>query len=332
LYPKVSIITVYWNCTHKRELISDHISSLKAVDYPDYEVIMVDNGSVDETSSLLLSTVGSSKRFKLVRSPVNLYYAGGNNLGYRYTSRDSEYMFLVNPDTVVDPSCIKALVELMERDVHVGVSQPNLGAYAPAFISEDMFTIPVSDFGLLNNEFYPTIVTGALMCVRRRFLMKRGFIFNSVPLQYFDDDVLCVEAWNSGYAVKYYPIYGGRHVGFAFSSSRIAVAHYNTARLLKLERSDSKYRRWLNLIAISDLMKNSLKGLMMLNPEHVTLGALRAAKVYSKMTDVKLSIYNSPYIKVGFREFLTGLFSPKSQAYGLDKNLVIPESISHLVR
>jgi len=331
--PRVSVIVVHWNSARKAELINRHICSLRRVEYENFEVIMVDNGSFDNTYELLSGLTSNDPRFRLCRSPSNLFYAGGNNFGYNYVSEDSEYVFLVNPDTIVARDCFSKMVERLEQDSHVGIAQPYVGVYSPAYMTEDMVTIPITNTEYLGREFYPTLTSGALMVIRRNFLRKRGTIFHSVPLQYFDDDVLCIECWNQGWAVKYYPIIGGEHVGFAFSSSRIGVAHYNTARLLKLIKSNSKYRYAIGLIAGSGLLKNTLTGLVRLDRDHVFTSAYTLAKQLAEKINISLNIYAAPYIPISWSEFLKGQILLKSVVYNQkDLDPIYPKGIASLIK
>ena len=74
----VSIIVPTWNGL---EYIGDCLASLLAQDYPDFEVIVVDNASSDGTPEWI------AERFpaiRLIRNERNLGFAGGNNLALRF--------------------------------------------------------------------------------------------------------------------------------------------------------------------------------------------------------------------------------------------------------
>ncbi|WP_443296130.1 glycosyltransferase [Stygiolobus sp. CP8521M] len=62
------IFIVYYNSEKEGSLLYEHVKALKNLDYPDYEVIMVDNASSDNTFKILSNLISSDSRFKLIRS------------------------------------------------------------------------------------------------------------------------------------------------------------------------------------------------------------------------------------------------------------------------
>ena len=73
-YPLVTIITVNFN---GRNITAELIESLQQISYPNYEIIVIDNGSKEEIDSLKIEF----PEIILIKSPINLGFAGGNNLG-----------------------------------------------------------------------------------------------------------------------------------------------------------------------------------------------------------------------------------------------------------
>lgn len=123
-YPMVSIIVLNWN--GKEETI-ECIESLKNIKYPNYEVIVVDNGSTDGSVEIL------SKKYpniKFIKNKENLGYAEGNNIGIRQAIKNkSIYVLLLNNDTVVDPNLLNELVNVAENDEKIGVVGPTIYNY-----------------------------------------------------------------------------------------------------------------------------------------------------------------------------------------------------------
>jgi GT2 family glycosyltransferase len=130
-HPTVSVVSVNYN---GRSYLDRFLQSVLALDYPPacYRVAIVDNASTDGSVELL------RKQFPqvcLVQAGRNLGFAGGCNLGIRATA--SDYVALVNNDTVVEPSWLRALVEVAESDPRVGL----VG-------SKILFLTPFLDIGL----------------------------------------------------------------------------------------------------------------------------------------------------------------------------------------
>lgn len=96
-YPKVYIIILNWNG------LKDTLECLESVfklDYLNFEVIVVDNGSTDDSVNVILKTY---PQVRLIENRENLGYTGGNNIGMRYAiERDADYIWLLNNDTIVE--------------------------------------------------------------------------------------------------------------------------------------------------------------------------------------------------------------------------------------
>ena len=105
--PLVSIIILNYNAGN---LLLDCVDSIQQTNYNNYEIIVVDNNSTDE------SHVKCSKKFptiSLIENTENLGYCGGNNVGIKYAKGD--YIIILNPDTLVDPNWIKELILAYEK-------------------------------------------------------------------------------------------------------------------------------------------------------------------------------------------------------------------------
>ena len=92
--PFVSILIVNYN---GRKVLGACLNSLRLLEYPGYEVIVVDNASTDGSVELLTEHPNA----RLIQAPSNLGFAGGNNLGL--PSCQGEFVLLLNSDTIVTP-------------------------------------------------------------------------------------------------------------------------------------------------------------------------------------------------------------------------------------
>jgi len=96
------------------------LESFACIDYPNYEVIVLDNGSEDES----VPTV--RERFPwvtLIENKENLGFCRGNNVGLRHVlERDFDYVLLLNSDTKVLPGLLHELVAAMEQDGRIAIA------------------------------------------------------------------------------------------------------------------------------------------------------------------------------------------------------------------
>ena len=114
----VAVVVLSWN---DRELTVRCLDSLASVTYPDARVILVDNGSNDDTVEVVART---SPEVELVRLPTNRGFAGGMNAGIEAALRaDAEHVFLLNNDATVEPGVLQPLVGAVSRSVGAACSQ-----------------------------------------------------------------------------------------------------------------------------------------------------------------------------------------------------------------
>jgi GT2 family glycosyltransferase len=116
---EVSIVIVSWNC---KQLLHNCLQSLlDQVPAHSTEIIVVDNASSDGTPDAVRASFPS---VKLIESGANLGFARGNNVGIEACT--GNYICLINPDVVVDKSCIARMFEYMERHPDIGMLGPKI--------------------------------------------------------------------------------------------------------------------------------------------------------------------------------------------------------------
>jgi len=103
--PRISVIVLSWN---GRAHLERCLESLQAQTCPDFEVVVVDNGSTDGSPDLV------AQRFpavRLIRQATNLGFAAGSNAGIQATS--SEFVATLNNDAWAEPAWLAELVQAL---------------------------------------------------------------------------------------------------------------------------------------------------------------------------------------------------------------------------
>lgn len=119
--PRVSIVILNWNSY--RDTI-ECIESLRKVNYSNYQILVVDNGSTDDSVKMIR---GKFPDVNLIENEKNLGFAGGNNVGIeRSLKSDAKYVMLLNQDTMVDSEFLKELVNVGESDSKIGAVQSKI--------------------------------------------------------------------------------------------------------------------------------------------------------------------------------------------------------------
>ena len=111
-YPKVAIIILNWNGW---EDTIECLESLKKITYPNYEVIVVDNGSEGNDADILEEKYGDY--IKVIRNKENLGFTGGNNVAIYHVLQSKnppDYVFLLNNDAKIEPDCLNVCVRVAQ--------------------------------------------------------------------------------------------------------------------------------------------------------------------------------------------------------------------------
>jgi GT2 family glycosyltransferase len=186
--PRVYIILLNWNGW--KDTI-ECIASLKALRYPNFEIIVVDNASENHSVQEIKNRY---PKLTLIENAENRGFSAGNNTGIRYAlKRDADYVWLLNNDTVVEPEALTPLVDKMEKNPSMGICGSKLiyyhqrdtvqvlggGNYNKWLGVSTHFGkhSPVnSNFDTSEIEKKLDFIVGASMLVSRSFLMDVGLL------------------------------------------------------------------------------------------------------------------------------------------------------------
>ena len=115
--PSVALILLNYNSAHHT---IDCLRSLENVLYENLRILVVDNGSTDDSLAAIRS---ASAGTEIIETGQNLGFAGGNNVGIKHLlASRPEYILLLNNDTLVEPDFLLQLVARMERDPGSGAA------------------------------------------------------------------------------------------------------------------------------------------------------------------------------------------------------------------
>jgi GT2 family glycosyltransferase len=111
-----------WN---GRALTEACIDSVLQLDYPRFDVLVVDNASTDDTVAALRRRFGA--RIEIFENSRNLLFAGGMNVGLeRAIAAGYDAVLLLNNDVTLDPGMLRALLETLQRDARIAAVGPKI--------------------------------------------------------------------------------------------------------------------------------------------------------------------------------------------------------------
>ena len=115
--PLISIVVLNYNAG---DLLINCVESLKKSSYHNFEILIVDNISSDNSQTKCKEKFPD---IKLIQNEKNLGYCGGNNVGINHAKGD--YIVILNPDTIVDSNWLKELIFAYE-EFGEGLYQPKI--------------------------------------------------------------------------------------------------------------------------------------------------------------------------------------------------------------
>jgi len=205
----VSIITVNFR---DASITCALLDSLVHHDYPNIEVIIVDNGSLEDKTEQFLQHFPTAK---VIISKENRGFAGGNNLGMQVATGD--YLFFVNNDTIFEDGLIQNCLDAFTTP-DIGVIAPKIKYFAyPNIIQYAGFTevnpLTARNFTIGNKEKdngqyderkEVPYAHGAAMLLKREVVEKIGEM-PDIYFLYYEELDWCVQIRRSGYKIMFEP-------------------------------------------------------------------------------------------------------------------------------
>ncbi|MEP6710990.1 MAG: glycosyltransferase family 2 protein [Ferruginibacter sp.] len=243
--PFISIVTLNWNGLG---VTLEFLESTRNLTYKNYEIIVVDNGSeIDPTDKIM---AGNYHNTKVVRSPVNLGSAGGNNFGMRHSSPDYDFVFQVNNDAEVTPDLIEKCLEPFYNDASVGVvcpkirfhHNPDVIQYA-GFNKMSMLTGKTTavgslevDKGQYDTPGYTYSAHGCAMMVSKQVIKKVGMMAEKYFV-YYDESDWSARIIKAGYKIYY------QAKGLCFHKESMSMGKQSPIKVHYMTRNRIYYMR-----------------------------------------------------------------------------------------
>jgi len=259
--PRVLVIILNWNGT---EDTLRCLESLRQVEYDNFEVLVIDNGSAPGSADPIEIAF---PEVTLIRNEQNLGFSGGNNVGLRYArDTDSKYVLILNNDTAIDPQFVTELVKVAETDPRIAVvggkviqlEKPDRiwAVYGAVNFCQQLVKVwgynqPVAEF---SSQKEVDFVVGCGMLLSTDAVADVGE-FDELFFAYHDEVDWCKRARDKGYRAVYQPTAIMWHKGCASTGG--FASYYNPALRYLVARNSvlyvKKYARpheWIKFIAI----------------------------------------------------------------------------------
>jgi GT2 family glycosyltransferase len=223
MQPKVSIVILNYNTRH---FLEKFLPSVLATDYENFEVVLADNASKDDSVEFVKTHFPD---ISIITLPQNYGFAGGYNKALAQVKAD--YFVLLNSDVEVTADWLKPLVALAESDIKISAIQPKLldykdktkfeyaggsggfiDKYGYPFCRGRWFNTLETDTGQYNDNREIFWATGACFLIRSRCWQEMGGLDEDF-FAHMEEIDLCWRMKNAGYKNMVCPQSIVYHVG-----------------------------------------------------------------------------------------------------------------------
>lgn len=205
---KVFIVIPNWN---GKKFLTNCLASLRNLDYPDYRVVVVDNGSTDGSVGMLERDFPEAV---VLANRQNEGFAAACNRGIRYgLEKDGDYILLLNNDTVVAQDFLSIMVKAMSEP-DAGIVGPKIyyfdepekiwfagGKFVWWRTSGKHLGWQQADRPEWSGERNCDFITGCAMLIRKEVFAAAGFLYEPYFLTVEDLD-FCYQASKNGWKIK----------------------------------------------------------------------------------------------------------------------------------
>jgi len=282
--PSVSIIIVNFN---GKEFLRRCLASLLTTNYPNFEIIVVDNASTDGSLELIGKLFGSYSCIKAIKNRENLGHAEGCNVGAK--AAKGKYLVFLDSDTeITTGGCIKEnnehsyvpqnwlseLVKVMEGDESIGIAQAKMVlAKDSRFLDYTCVAIDAlgtwhATYGLKEDELkhnFEILAASSGCCIVRKEVFEEVGGFDSDYFIYDDDTDFSLRTRLLGYKVVLVPSAVIVHRGGVLRGiNPRTVYHSAKNRVCTMLKNYELRNLWWRFLVLSFLMSMVSVGFLLL--------------------------------------------------------------------
>jgi len=209
--PFFSIIITSFN---SGAFLRNCLQSIYQSDFHNFEVVLVDNASIDDSFAKISQKILSRPNLKLVRIKKNIGSVGGRITGIK--KNRGKYLFFLDADTVVEKNCLESLAKFLRQHPEVGAVHPKLlnlekrqyFDYAGDYLDPFGFLVNRAkgekDYGQFDDIVPILSSKTAAAAVKKEAYEKIGG-FDKDYFFYLEDTDLDWRLWLADYPVLFFP-------------------------------------------------------------------------------------------------------------------------------
>src|SRR6516165_3211357 len=192
-WPKISVIVCTYNGART---LRECLSALTDLDYPNYEVIVVNDGSTDDTAF-----IAQDYPVRLISQP-NKGLSADRNTGL--AASEGEIVAYIDDDAFPHRYWLRYLAAAFGRAAHVGIGGPNLSPPGDGFVAECVAAAPGNPLHVLLSDELAEHIPGCNMAYRKEALVAIGG-FDPRFRAAGDDVDICWRLQDHGWTIGFCP-------------------------------------------------------------------------------------------------------------------------------
>lgn len=232
------------------------INSLFNSSYYNFDIIVIDNGSMDGSVEILRNRF---QNINLIANKENLGFSEGNNIGIRIALENNyKYILLLNNDTIVAKDALYNLINTFKQEPEVGIlgskivyyDYPDMIWFAGGYFNPNSamgkhYGIKEKDIGQYDKESESDYITGCCLLTKLEVVENIGLL-DSNYFAYLEDVDFCLRAKKAGYKIKYQPkavIY--HKVSTTSSWDSPVYLYFNMRNKILFLSKNSRFSKWV---------------------------------------------------------------------------------------
>ncbi len=248
--PSVAVLILNWN---GRSLLATCLPPLLSQAYPHYEVVLIDNGSTDDSLAYMAEHF---PQVSIIPLPENIGYARGYNAAFKQCVAD--FIVLLNNDVIVHEGWLAELIRPFAQDPTIGIvgskllfpdgTIQHLGGHLDYPLALGLHTdYRQPDVNGPEEIFDAPYVTGAALAIPQPLLTSLNYFDEAFTPFYYEETDLCYRVRAAGYRVVVNPQATGIHdesttmwrvsgqKAYAFHKNRLrfVLKHYTAPQILE---------------------------------------------------------------------------------------------------
>jgi len=192
-WPKISVVVCSCNGA---QTVAETLAALEDMEYPNYEVIVIDDGSTDQTSA-----IASKHNVRLIHTE-NRGLSVARNLGLKAAT--GEIIAYIDDDAYPDPHWLTYLAAAFLHTEHAGVGGPNIAVPGDGAIADCVANAPGGPIHVLLSDDVAEHIPGCNMAFRREKLLAIGG-FDPLFRVAGDDVDICWRLQERGWTIGFAP-------------------------------------------------------------------------------------------------------------------------------